>query len=300
MDRLDELSTFLAILDAGSLAGAAKALRRSPPAVTRTLAALEDRLGLRLLERTTRRIAPTPAGRQFAETARVLLADYAAAMQANEADIRPRGLLRITAPVVFGRRHVTPIVAAFLSENPEVTAELVLADGNQDLIEQGLDAAVRIGAQPDSGLIARRVGQVRRVVVASPDYLARHGTPDAPDALARHAILLTTSRPGPSDWRFRRGNRQSFPRLAPRLSVNDVEAALTAARQGFGIASALSYQIADDLAAGTLRRILADWELPALPVQIVSPSLRHRPARVRAFLEHAAGILSALPVLREP
>lgn len=299
MDRLDELATFLAILDSGSLAAAARQLRRSAPAVTRSLTALEQRFGVRLVERTTRRLAATEAGRQLAAGARAVLLAYAEAMRDAEADAVPRGTLRLTAPVVFGRKHVTPLVTAFLAQHPAVTVELVLADGNLDLIEQGLDVAIRIGAQPDSGLVARRVGQVRRLLVASPAYLARNGTPAEPDALAGHAILLTTSRPGPTDWRFRHSGRRRAVPVTPRLTVNDVEATLTAARQGFGIASALSYQVAEDLAAGTLLRVLPAWEAPPLPVQVVTTGARHRPARVRAFVEHAVRSLAALPVLNE-
>jgi DNA-binding transcriptional LysR family regulator len=300
MDRLDELATFLAILDAGSLAAAARRLRRSAPAVTRTLSALEDRLGARVIERTTRRLAPTDAGRQLADRARMLLSGYAEAMRDAEADTIPRGTLRVTAPVVFGRRHVTPLVTGFLADHAAVSIELVLADGNQDLLEQRLDVAVRIGPQPDSGLTVRRVGEVRRMLVASPAYLARNAAPATPEELGRHAVLLTTSRPGPPEWRFRRGARQRTVRLAPRLAVNDVEATLTAARQGHGIASALSYQVADDIAAGTLRRLLADWEPPPLPVQVLSGATQHRPLRVRAFIDHVVRGLRALPVLHEP
>jgi DNA-binding transcriptional LysR family regulator len=297
-DRLDELAIFVAILEAGSLAGAAHRLRRSPPAVTRSLAALEARVGARLLERTTRRLAPTEAGRQLADHARALIGRYAEAMRAAETDTEPRGLLRVTAPVVFGRRHVTPLVARFLQRHPAVAVELVLADGNQDLLEHGLDVAIRIGAQPDTSLIARRVGEVRRLLVASPDYLTRHGTPARPADLAGHAVLLTTSRPGPAEWRFRFGARQRSMRFGSRLSVNDVEATLAAARQGYGIASALSYQVAADLASGALRRLLAEWEVPPLPVQVLFAGARHRPPRVRAFIETAVAELRGLDVLR--
>jgi DNA-binding transcriptional LysR family regulator len=299
MDRLEELATFVAILDAGSLAAAARRLRRSPPAVTRSLSTLEDRLGVRLLERTTRRLAPTDAGRQLAERARTLLAEYAEAMREAEADTIPRGLLRVTAPMVFGRRHVTPMVTAFLANHPAMSIDLLLSDGNQDLIEQGLDVAIRIGAQPDTGLVARRVGQVRRMLVASPSYLARHGLPTEPEALAEHAILQTTSRPALAEWRFRQGSRQRIVRLAPRFSVNDVEAALTAARHDQGIASALSYQVADDLSAGTLQRLLVAWEPPPIPVQVVFAGSHHRPLRIRTFVDSAVHAMSALPVLRE-
>jgi DNA-binding transcriptional LysR family regulator len=298
MDRLDELTIFLAIVDEGSLAGAARRLRRSPPAVTRTLAALEDRLGVRLLDRTTRRLAATEAGRQLAGRARDLLASYADAIRDAETTTAPRGTLRITAPVVFGRKHVTPIVTAFLAEYPAIAVELMLSDGNLDLIENSLDVAIRIGVQPDSGLIARRVGEVRRVLVAGPDYVQRHGMPDAPDALANHAILLTTSRPGTTEWRFRQGSRQRAVRLEPRLTVNDVEATLAAARENHGIASALSYQVIDDLEAGRLVRLLPEWEPPPLPVQIIMLGTPHRPPRVRAFVDHAIQSLASLPAIK--
>ena len=171
MDRLDELAIFVAIVEAGSLVGASRRLRRSPPAITRALSSLENRLGVRLVDRTTRRLAPTEAGNLFAERARTLLAGYEEVLLgASQAPIR--GVLRITAPVQFGRRHVAPIVSAFLNEYPDVGVELSLNDRNLDLIEEGLDLAVRIGPLADSSLVARQVGSVRRVVVASPSIAA--------------------------------------------------------------------------------------------------------------------------------
>ena len=233
MDRLNELATFVAVLEAGSLAAAARRLRRSPPAVTRTLAALEERLGARLVERTTRRLAPTEAGRLLAERARALLAQYDEVVQAAAgARDALRGTLRVTAPVVFGRLHVTPMVAGFLAAYPGLRVELLLADRNLDLLEEELDAAIRIGPLDDSGLVVRRVGQVTRQVVASPAYLARHGTPADPAELAAHELIQTSGRAAPPEWRFRQDGRIRVARLAPRLLVNDVEAALAAARAG--------------------------------------------------------------------
>jgi DNA-binding transcriptional LysR family regulator len=195
MDRLDELAVFLAVLEAGSLAGAARRLRRSPPAVTRILAGLEERTAARLVERTTRALAPTEAGRHLAEQARRLLADYDEAMRMAGGDRIPRGPVRVTAPVVFGQRHVTPLVTGFLTAHPGVRMELHLSDRNVDLVEEGLDVAVRIGVLPDSGLVVRRVGEVRRMLVASPGYLAAHGTPAGPADLAGHDVMFTASRP---------------------------------------------------------------------------------------------------------
>lgn len=301
MDRLDELAVLVAILDAGSLQGAARRLRRSPPAVTRALAVLEQRVGTRLLARTTRRLAPTEAGRLLAERARGLLGDYDLALRAGTAaGAAIGGLLRLSAPVVFGRLHIVPLLARFLDAHPEVRAELVLSDRYLDLIEDGLDVALRIGPLPDSGLVARRVGQVRRVLVASPAYLAAHGTPGAPADLAYHAIVFTATRSGPIAWRLRTGGRERAIRLVPRLTVNEVEAALDAARQGQGIAAALSYQVARDLAAGGLVRILRAAEPAPLPVRLVLPGGRDPPARVRRFVDDAAPRLAALAVLAEP
>ena len=300
MDRLDELATFLAILDAGSLAGAARRLRRSPPAVTRALAALEERLGRRLLERTTRRMAPTEAGRRLAGDARRVLADAEEVLRRDAGEAALSGTLRVTAPNVFGRRHVMPVVSAFLDAHPRMRVELMLSDRYLNLIGEGLDIAVRIGRLPDSGLVTRRVGQVRRMVLASPAYLAAHGTPHEPRALARHDIVYFLGEPGPTVWRFRAGARERIVHLAPRLIVNQVDAALFAAREGRGIVSALSYQVAEDVASGSLVRLLAAFERPALPVQLVVPSARHMAAPVRQFLDHAAAALAPLDVLSDP
>ncbi len=302
MDRLDELATFLAILDTGSLTAAGRRLRRSPPAVTRSLAGLEQRLGLRLLERTTRRLKPTDAGRRLAEQARGLLAGYDALVaEAAGAAAAPSGLLRVTAPVVFGRKHVAPIVGGFLGLFPAVRVELVLSDRNLDLVEESLDVAIRIGRLANSALMVRQVGAVRRVLVASPAYLAARGTPRRVEDLAAHDTILVASRPAPPEWRFRGGGgrRERVARLAPRLIANDIEVALTVARVGGGIASALSYQVAEDVASGSLVRLLAAHKPPPLPVQLVMPNTRYRAPRVRAFLDYAASALGAVPALHE-
>jgi DNA-binding transcriptional LysR family regulator len=296
MDRLDELTVFVAILDAGSLSVAARQLRRSPPAVTRALARLEARIGARLIERTTRRLAPTETGRRLAADARRALAAYHDALR-PDSDAAPHGLLRITAPLIFGRRHVTPVVASFLAAYPAMQADLVLADGNLDLLEEQLDVALRIGPPADTGPPPHRLGEVRRVVVASPAYLLAHGEPSVPADLAHHLVVHVANRPTPAEWRFRTGGRERVVRLAPRLTVNEIEAALVAVRAAHGIARVLSYQISEALAAGELVRLLRGYEPPALPVNLVAASAEP-PARVRAFLEHAIPVLSGLPVMR--
>jgi DNA-binding transcriptional LysR family regulator len=297
MDRLDELTVFTAILDTGSLSGAARRLRRSAPAITRALSALEARLGVRLIERTTRRLTPTETGRRFAVDARQALAAYTAAMHQAD-DAPPHGLLRLTAPLIFGRRHVMPVVAGFLAAYPAMQAELVLADRNLDLFEEELDIALRIGPLLDPSLSAHRAGEVRRLVVASPTYLASAGTPQAPAELARHAVVHVINQPLPPEWRFRDGRRELVVRLTPRLTVNEIEAALVAVRAGHGITRVQSYQVADELAAGTLVRLLRQFEPPAQPVSLVATGSALPPARIRAFLAYALPILSALPVVQ--
>jgi DNA-binding transcriptional LysR family regulator len=296
MDRLDELAIFAAIVETGSLAAAGRRLRRSPPAVTRALAALEERAGARLVERTTRRLAPTEAGRELAEEARRLVTDYEAAL-ARFAGAPVKGLIRITAPVVFGRRHVAPIVADFLDRYPSTEVELVLHDRNLDLIDNDIHAAVRIGPLADSTLIARKVGSVRRILVASPAYLARRGTPSSPADLAGHDTIVFLPRAGGDEWRFGPGDRGPVVRLVPRLRVNDVAAVLHAVRAGRGLSRPLTYQVARDLQEGVLVRLLQTFEPPALPVQLVVPGGRHMASRVRAFLDHAAEAFAGLAVI---
>jgi DNA-binding transcriptional LysR family regulator len=297
MDRLDELTTFLAIYEAGSLISASRRLRRSPPAVTRALGALEDRIGLRLFERTTRRLAPTEAGRLLVERARALLEDYERALVgASHAPVR--GVLRITAPVQFGRRHVAPIVSALLNDYPDLRIELSLNDRNLDLIEEGIDVAVRIGNLPDSNLIARQVGSVRRVAVASPRYIAARGTPRVPADLAKHDTIFGMARSAAREWRFGRKRRGAVVRLSPRLLVDDVEAQVQAAKAGRGVARMLSYQVAEELAAGTLVCLLREFEPEPLPVQLVTLSRIHMTPKVRAFIDTAVKVLRDVEVIQ--
>jgi DNA-binding transcriptional LysR family regulator len=297
MDRLDELASFVAIIESGSLVAASRRLQRSPPAVTRALSSLEDRIGLRLVERTTRRLAPTEAGTALAERARTLLADYDQALSgASQAPVR--GVLRITAPVQFGRRHVVPIVSEFLNEYPDVRVELALSDRNLDFIEEGLDLAVRIGPLADSSLVARPVGSVRRVVVASPAYLALRGVPRTPSDLATHDTIFGMARSPAREWRFGPSQRGAVVRLSPRLLVDDVETQLQAVLSGRGIARVLSYQVTDQLAAGSLVRLLQQFEPEPLPVQLVTSSRSHLAPKVRAFLGAAERIFRDVDVIR--
>ncbi|HEJ7040647.1 TPA: LysR family transcriptional regulator [Serratia liquefaciens] len=293
MDRLDELAIFVAVVQHGSLAAAGRKLRRSAPAVTRAIASLEQRFGARLVERTTRRLAPTEAGLRLAERAHLLLTDYQTAVL-DTADTQLTGLLRITSPVQFGRKHVAPVVMAFLDRYPQMQIEMVLNDRNLDLIDEGLDVAVRIGHLQDSSRVARRLGQVSRVTVASPDYLARRGEPQEPAQLAEHDTIVGTQRASLREWRFGPQENGERVRLTPRLLLNDVETQLLAVRAGKGIARLLSYQVADDLAAGTLVRLLPAFEPLPMPVQLVAQNMQRMPLKVRTFWDYAWQELSQL------
>lgn len=293
VDRFDELQIFLAILDAGSLSAAARKLRRSGPAVTRALAALEERVGVRLIERTTRRLGPTDAGIRLADMARRVLSDYDEAVREDE-NAPMRGRIRLTAPQVFGRRHVTPAILAFLAQHPALQVEMVFNDHNMDMIEHGLDIAVRIGNLPDTGMVARRVGMVGRLTVASLAYLERKGTPVHPLDLERHDLISSNTHSSGTEWGFKENGHELMVRVAPRLMVNEIDAILMAVLAGHGVGRALSYQVADQLAAGTLLRLLPEFEPDSLPVQVLVPSARHMAPRVRACVEFLVEALGAL------
>lgn len=285
MDRLGELEIFVAVIDAGSLRQAAVRLRRSPASVTRALAQLEDRLGARLVERTTRRTAPTAAGLQLAEEARDILERYGLlARSADETAVR--GQVRVTAPTVFGRLFVAPAVDSFLQKWPDASAEILLNDHYLNFIEHRLDVAVRIGFLSDSGLRARRVGTVHWYTVASPSYLEAEGTPGHPADLRDRSAIVESSFGGPPRWVYLIDRKEQSVPLAPRLVANDIEVQLDAARKGRGIARFLSYQAASDLKSGALVRILRSYEPRGVPVHIVMAGGQHIHGKTRAFADH--------------
>lgn len=286
MDRTDAIAVFIAVADHGSFAAAARRLGRSPASVTRAVADLESRLGVRLLTRTTRAVSTTEAGQRFLGGAKRVLADLdeierAAAGQGTA----PRGELRLTAPILFGRLHVLPIVTEFLDRFPEVQAALALVDRPVDLVEEGLDVAVRIGALGESSAVATRVGALRRIVVASPDYLARRGTPQRPADLTDHAVVAFSGIAGVEHWVFREAAGDENVAIRPRLVVSTAEAAIDAARAGFGLTRVLSYQAAEDVARGSLLRVLPGYEGDEVPIHLVYPGGRHPPPKLRAFLD---------------
>jgi DNA-binding transcriptional LysR family regulator len=283
MDRVDNVAVFAEVAERGSFAEAARHLHRSPAAVTRAVAELEARLGVRLLNRTTRAVSLTEPGQRFLAGARRVLADLTEIEQAAIGQGRaPRGELRLTAPIVFGRRHVLPLVTDFLEEFPEVSVRLTLLDRPADLVEEGFDAAIRIGALASSSAIATRVGSLRRIVVASPDYLKRRGRPKAPRELAAHDTIAFLGVDGMDRWHFAGGVETA---IKPRLAVNTAEASIDAAVGGFGITRVLSYQAVDALKDKSLTRILREHEGDDIPVHVLYPDGRHPPPKLRAFLD---------------
>ena len=283
MDRADSIAVFTEVADRGSFAKAARHLQRSPAAVTRAVADLEARLGVRLLNRTTRAVSVTEAGQRFLAGARRVLADLTEIEQAAIGlGSAPRGELRVTAPIEFGRRHVLPLVTDFLARFPEVSVRLALIDRPVDLVEEGFDAALRIGALADTSAIATRVGALRRIAVAAPAYLKRHERPQTPRDLAGHDTIAFAAIESAERWRFAGGIEVA---IKPRLIVNTAEAAIDAAAAGFGITRVLSYQVIDALADKTLVRLLREHEPDEIPVHVLYPDGRHPPPKLRAFLD---------------
>ncbi|WP_323000740.1 LysR family transcriptional regulator [Denitromonas sp.] len=285
MDQLKLMRLFVAIADEGSLTGAAEALGTSQPSVVRGLARLEAHLGVRLFHRSTRRIALTDEGRRYLADSRQILgalAEADAGMRAELSD--PTGLLRITAPVQFGQMYVAPMLNRLVAHHPKLQAELILFDRVVNLVEEGFDAAIRIGALEDSSLVARTLGVVRRVVVASPGYLARHGRPSHPGELRDADCVGFSSASGPN-WRFRDGGRQLKVTIDSRVTFNLVAPGIAACRDGLGFGSFLSYQVAPDVADGALEIVLADFEPPPLPISVITPHARLLPARTRLFID---------------
>lgn len=294
MDRLHELEVFVAVADAGSFAKAGTRLRLSPPAVTRAISALESRLGTRVFNRTTRSLTITDVGRRFLENARQVLTDLDnAEKEAVGETAAPQGHLTVTASVTFGRLALAPIVCAFLREHSRVSVSMLLLDRVANLVEEGIDAAVRIGPLPDSSLVAKRVGDVRRVLVASPDYLARRGAPATPSDLRRHSVIAFTGLMPSREWRFLDGRNAKHVSFAPRLEINDAVAAISAAEMGEGITIALSYMVVEKIREGRLATVLDDVAPSPVPVHLVYPQNKLIAPKLRAFVDFAA------PRLRE-
>lgn len=289
MDRWQAMRIFVQVVESGGFAAAAKVLHMSPPSVTRAVAKLEDLIGTRLLVRTTRSLKLTAAGEGYVADCRRILGEIAEA-EANAAGsfTAPAGLLTVTAPALFGRIHVLPVILDFLDHYPAMQVKTVFVDRVTNLVDEGLDVAIRIASLPPSGLVARRIGSVRQVLCGSPDYFARFGEPGSPQELARHRIIGREGLFGHSEWLFGRDNSIRVP-ISPRLICNTNDAVLAAAVAGWGLSRFQSYQVAPDVRAGRLKVVLADHEREPVPIHIVHAEGRMVSARVRAFVDFAAG-----------
>lgn len=306
MDQLESMKVFVAVADAQSFAGAARLLKCSPAAVTRAVAALEAHLGARLLHRTTRSLRLSEAGERYLADCRRILSQLTEAdAVASGAHVEPQGHLTVTAPVLFGRIHIAPLMLDFLKAHPRVQAKAFFVDRVVHLIDEGMDVALRIAHLPDSSLSAVKVGSVRRVVVASPDYLAQHGEPMSPDELGQHDAIGISTSGGPfTPWQFASPDdpkRELRPAPSPRVqcTVNSSEVGILAARAGHGLARAISYQVAEHVASGHLRIVLAAYEPAPVPVHLVHPEGRRAAAKVRAFVDFATARLRAHPALND-
>lgn len=286
MDRLNAMQVFRAVVDSGSFSAAARRLDIGQPAVSKTVAALEERLGVRLLVRTTRQQTLTEAGRRFYERSGIALDEVdAAEAAARDEAASLSGTLRVSAPPLYASAQIIPRLETFLAAHPELAVEFVLDDQRIDLVEAGVDLALRAGALPDSSLVARRIDRARRLIVASPAYLERHGGPERPDDLARHAAVTYSGFQASSEWSF---EGRAGPKAVAVRSVLRVDSALglrTAVLAGLGIGMVSERMIEPELADGSLVELLAEWALPRVDVWAVYPSGHRPPLRARAFVD---------------
>ncbi len=299
MDRVHLLTVFIAVAEEESFAAAARRLALSAAAVTRAVVDLETQVGVKLLNRTTRFVRVSEPGQRYLEDARRIL-DMIEEADENAAGIHaaPRGQLMITAPTVFGRMFVAPGVVDYLRRYAEMDISFLLLDRVVNLMEEGIDVAVRIGELPDSSMSAIKVGQVRRVLCASPDYLKQHGTPQSPDDLQQHVIVTAVSVSSTVEWRFMWDGEIRSTKVKPRLHVTSNEAAIEVVSLGFGISRLMSYQVAPMLANGQLQIVLPEFELAPLPVHVVYREGRHASAKVRSFVDLMVQRLRAETVLQ--
>jgi DNA-binding transcriptional LysR family regulator len=291
MDRLETMALLVTVTELGSLSAAGRALNIPLATVSRRISDLESRLGARLLIRTTRRLTLTDSGLGYVAAARRILAEVDEAERTAVGEFAtPKGELVISAPLMFGRLHVLPVVADFLAAYPAIDVRLVLIDRNVDLVAEDIDMVVRIGQLPDSSMVATAIGTMRTVVCASPALLLTHGAPHKPDALRRMPSIALDGSMLSASWRFgdpRSGAPLTVP-VAPRLTVTTTDAAAQAAVRGVGVAQLLHYQVAAGVASGALKIVLKSWEPPPLPVHLLHASRGQMPLKMRRFLEFAA------------
>ena len=298
MDRLHLITVFVAVVDANGFAGAARKLGISPPAVTRAINELETHLGVRLLTRTTRIVRVTESGARYADDCRLILAQLADADESvTGTQVTPRGHLTITAPVLFGAKFVAPIVTEYLQRNLEVVASCWFLDRVVNMLDEGADVGIRIGELPDSSMQATAVGKVRRVICAAPGYLEQHGVPLTPADLQSHTIVSASAVTPTPEWRLVENGESRIIKVQPRMTTTSNDSALAAALGGFGITRLLSYQVAECLRDGSLRMVLDEFELPALPVHVVHREGQHASKKARAFIDLVVERLRANPAL---
>lgn len=289
MDRLDAMAIFVRVAEAGSLSAAARLIPTSLTSVSRQISALEERLGTQLLTRTTRRLALTDDGRLFYDRAKAILGDIGEIEQALlSGRAEPSGRLHVCAPVLMGELLLSPLLPRFLQRHPSVAVNLLLVDRHVDLIEENIHVAVRVGRLPDSQLMARKLGDVRMVVCASPGYIERRGVPQTPDELHDHDCLGFSDVPGIADWHFQSASGRKSVRIAGRLWINNLNALVAAAKDGAGLVRVPSWQIANDIEAGRLTRILTDYERPPTPVHALFQPAKLASTKIRVFVDYLA------------
>lgn len=293
------MQVFVTVSEEGGFAAASRKLDVSPAAVTRAIVALEEQLGTVLLQRTTRNVRLTDAGRRYFDDSRAILASIAEANEtASGVNAEPRGQLSVTASVLFGRMFLMPCIVDYMQRYPQVEVSAHLLDRVVNIVEEGMDVAVRIGHLPDSSLRAFRVGQIRRVLCASPAYLAAHGVPEHPSDLLRHTIVSSSAISPRVEWQFGKGAEQLTVRMKPRLIVTSNDAAMQAAVGGLGITRLLSYQVAQEVARGGLILLLEEFEEAPWPVQVVHREGKYGSFKVRAFIDCVVERLRAQPELQ--
>lgn len=298
IDQFHLMRVFASVAEEGGFAAASRKLDISPAAVTRAIVALEEQLGARLLQRTTRNVRFTDAGRQYYENVRAILVSIAEANEAvADSNATPRGTLSITAPVMFGRMFVMPSLFDYMQRYPQVKMVANLVDRVTNLVDEGMDVAIRIGHLPDSGLRAIKVGSVRRVLCASPAYFEKFGTPQLPVDLHAHSIISSSAVSPHTEWRFQSKGEPLLVRMDPRLTVTSNDAALAAAKGGLGIARLLSYQVWSELENDTLRLVLEAFEEAPWPVHVVHREDKLGSSKVRSFIDEMVENLRSNPKL---
>jgi DNA-binding transcriptional LysR family regulator len=286
MDRFHEMELFVRVVETGSFSAAARDLKLGQPAISKTIAALEERLGVRLLVRSTRQLSPTEAGTAFYERALRAIAEANEAVAAAKgAGAGLEGRLRICAPVTFARLHLVPKLGAFMDAHPRLGLELVMDDRAIDLVAENIDAALRLGSLSDSSLRARKLGQAERCVVATPGYLARRGVPANPTDLLEHDGIIYGQSSGGQEWLFRRGTSETSVRLRARLTLSAAEGVREAVLAGQGFAITSRWMFAPELVSGALIRVLKEWTLPPMELWVIYPSGKLTSAKARAFVE---------------